>query len=415
MSKLIKLKSFEKNIIKSLNNNIPVSFDDNKKLSIFVVVLLELLFKNNINISNQILNYLKNDNIINKEIFNDEYSKIKFMLSNMVKTLSPNQIENNIKSSYRYNYNEINKIAEGSFGSVHKVLHNYDNTYYAIKKIFITEELLEDNYNFLKEIQIFSKLYHSNIVRYFTSFISIDENSINDFNSDEENEIKIENTTSILFIQMELCDKTLYDYINYETKQFNNSLKYFEELLQGIQYLHSLDIIHRDIKPSNIYLLNNQVKIGDFGLSTIKKDNINKMSDDIGTNFYLAPEILTGEYDNKIDIYSLGIILIELLLETQTISEKYQIMKNILKQKNFNKHKFNKIIKYMLCDKNKRLNINDLIYKYKKIQNNYISSSSESVKIASSSTWFVSKSGLILLLISGYVLISNTGGLLPKS
>jgi len=386
MSKLIKLKSFEKNIIKSLNNNIPVSFDDNKKLSIFVVVLLELLFKNNINISNQILNYLKNDNIINKEIFNDEYSKIKFMLSNMVKTLSPNQIENNIKSSYRYNYNEINKIAEGSFGSVHKVLHNYDNTYYAIKKIFITEELLEDNYNFLKEIQIFSKLYHSNIVRYFTSFISIDENSINDFNSDEENEIKIENTTSILFIQMELCDKTLYDYINYETKQFNNSLKYFEELLQGIQYLHSLDIIHRDIKPSNIYLLNNQVKIGDFGLSTIKKDNINKMSDDIGTNFYLAPEILTGEYDNKIDIYSLGIILIELLLETQTISEKYQIMKNILKQKNFNKHKFNKIIKYMLCDKNKRLNINDLIYKYKKIQNNYISSSSESVKIASSST-----------------------------
>lgn len=368
MCELIKIKSFEKNIIKSLNNNIPVSFDDNKKLSIFVIVLLELLFKNNINISNQILNYLQNDNIINKEIFNEEYTKIKFMLSNMVKTLSPKQIENNIESLYRYNYNEINKISEGSFGSVYKVLHNYDNTYYAIKKIFITEELLEDNYNFLKEIQIFSKLYHPHIVRYFTSFISIDEDSINDFNSDEENEIKIENTTSILFIQMELCDKTLYDYINYESKQLNNSLKYFEELLQGIQYLHSLNIIHRDIKPSNIYLLNNQVKIGDFGLSTINKDNINKMSDDIGTNFYLAPEILTGEYDNKIDIYSVGIILIELLLETKTISEKYQIMKNILKQKSFNKNKFNKIIKYMLCDKNKRLNINNLIYKYNSIK-----------------------------------------------
>jgi len=368
MNELIKIKSFEKNIIKSLNNNIPVSFDNNKKLSIFLIVLLELLFKNNINIQNQILNYFKNNNIINNEIFNDEYTKIKFMLSNMVNTLSPKQIENNIKSTYRYNYNEINKISEGSFGSVYKVLHNYDNTYYAIKKIFITEELLEDNYNFLKEIQIFSKLYHPNIVRYFSSFISIDEDSINHFNSDIDNEIKIENTTSILFIQMELCDKTLYDYINHDTTQLNNSLKYFEELLQGIQYLHSLNIIHRDIKPSNIYLLNNQVKIGDFGLSTIHTDNVNKMSDNIGTNFYLAPEILTGTYDNKIDIYSSGIILIELLLETKTISEKYQIMKNILDKKSFSKNKFNKIIKYMICNNNIRLNIDDLIFKYKKIK-----------------------------------------------
>lgn len=374
MSEIVKLQSFEKKIISSLNNNIPNYFDNNKKLSIFVIVLLELLFSNNINIKNQILKYLNNENIINKELLNVEYSKIKFILSNIVKSNSTKFIENKIQNTYRENYTELNKISEGSFGSVYKVLHNYDNSYYAIKKIFITEELLEDNYNFLKEVQIFSKLYHPNIVRYFTSFISLDENSINDFNNEEENfDFKLMNTTSILFIQMELCDKTLYDYINYEEKSLYNNLQYFTEILSGIQYLHSLNIIHRDIKPNNIYLLNNKIKIGDFGLSTVKKNENYQMSDNIGTNLYLAPEILKGQYDQKIDIYSCGIIFIELFLNTKTMSEKYIIIKNIIKNKKFNEmvfEKFNKIIEMTLCDKDERLNINDLIFQYKKIIDN---------------------------------------------
>ena len=200
MAELIKIKSFEKNIINSLSK-ISSNMGSTQKLSVFVIVLLEELFKNNINICNQIKLFLENENILNKTVFNEEYTKIKFMISKIVKSLSPKQIEHSINNTYRDNYNEICKISEGSFGTVYKVFNIYEKNYYAIKKIFITEELLDNNYNFFKEIQIFSKLYHNNIVRFYSSFVSLDDKSIDDFNNDDI-DIKIDNKTSILFIQM---------------------------------------------------------------------------------------------------------------------------------------------------------------------------------------------------------------------
>jgi serine/threonine protein kinase len=373
MCEIVKKKSFEKNIIKTLNN---ISNDDNKKkLSIFVVAMLEIIFKNNKNISEKIINFLDSDNILHDDIFNDDFVKIKYNIIEMIKSLLPKQIENEkIMNIYRNNYDEIEKISEGSFGIVYKVFHKYENSYYAIKKIFITEELLKQNFDYLKEIKIFSKLNHQNIVRFYSSFISFDDKSIEDFNSDEEMDIKIENTTSILFIQMELCDKTLYDYINYEKMNEMKSLKYFEEILCGLKYLHSLNIIHRDIKPSNIYLLDNIVKIGDFGLSTITIDNNKPLSDDIGTNFYIAPEISEGVYNNKIDIYGCGIILIELFINTKTTIEKYKLMKSIINDVNYNHDcikKYKCLINKML-NKNvdERLNIIDTMIDFLKIKDN---------------------------------------------
>mmetsp|Transcript_30911 Transcript_30911/g.30542 ORF Transcript_30911/g.30542 Transcript_30911/m.30542 type:complete len:736 (-) Transcript_30911:27-2234(-) len=100
----------------------------------------------------------------------------------------------------------------------------------------------------------------------------------------------------------------------------------FREILQGLVYLHSKDMIHRDLKPSNIFLDGNgEVKLGDFGLATTtnlkqeKKDqNKNKsgtenFSAGVGTPLYCSPEQLnSGKYDQKSDMYSLGLIFYEM-------------------------------------------------------------------------------------------------------
>ena len=221
---LVKISSFEKKIISSLND-IPEDFDNNKKLSILTLVLFEILYKNNPNIKNKIFNYLINKNILHDIVLNSEYSKLKFILEKMIVSMEPKLLNNkNENNVYRENYLEIEKIANSSFGSVYKVYHKFEESYYAMKKVFITEDLLSFNYNFFKEVQIFSKLYHPNIVRYYTSFILLDEISISDFNDDSEIEEYINNSTSILFIQMELCDYTFRDYIDNYKKNDNEKI-----------------------------------------------------------------------------------------------------------------------------------------------------------------------------------------------
>ena len=86
------------------------------------------------------------------------------------------------------------------------------------------------------------------------------------------------------------------------------------QLLTGLVYMHSLNIIHRDLKPENVLLhaKTNRVKISDFG-SSILHDTGTKLSDIQGTPYYTAPEVLCRSYDNKCDIWSLGVITFILL------------------------------------------------------------------------------------------------------
>ena len=103
-------------------------------------------------------------------------------------------------------------------------------------------------------------------------------------------------------------------------------------------------------------MLDGVIKIGDFGLSTKYVNNEQLlMSNDIGTNFYNAPEIDSGFYNEKIDIYSCGKILVELLITTETNYEKHKIIKDIMYNidNNFSNekyidNKYDKIIKKSL-------------------------------------------------------------------
>nr|KAG5707857.1 hypothetical protein BaRGS_031588 [Batillaria attramentaria] len=85
------------------------------------------------------------------------------------------------------------------------------------------------------------------------------------------------------------------------------------QLMMALQYMHSRRVLHRDLKTRNIFLKNNMVKIGDFGISRILMGTTDMASTFTGTPYYMSPEVLKHEgYNSKSDVWSVGCILYEL-------------------------------------------------------------------------------------------------------
>jgi hypothetical protein len=92
------------------------------------------------------------------------------------------------------------------------------------------------------------------------------------------------------------------------------ALHWFEGICAAVAYLHDHGIVHRDLKPANIFIDENRVKIGDYGLSKfISCSRRSGQTESVGTVHYMAPEIANGRYGREIDAYALGIILFEML------------------------------------------------------------------------------------------------------
>ncbi len=99
-------------------------------------------------------------------------------------------------------------------------------------------------------------------------------------------------------------------------------------------YIHSKNIIHRDIKPENMLFEkgSNLIKIIDFGIATAKKTD--KLTERLGTPYYIAPEILCKSYDEKCDLWSCGVILYMIIFGSPPFSgaDEVEIMRNVLKE-----------------------------------------------------------------------------------
>jgi calcium-dependent protein kinase len=117
-----------------------------------------------------------------------------------------------------------------------------------------------------------------------------------------------------IYLVMELCEG---GELSIDTLKASNADSDFEALLArylykiayALEHCHSQNIFHRDIKPENIMLDNNgNIKLIDFGLS-IASEKINNKKEVVGTPYYIAPEVLSGKYDKKCDIWSLGVCL----------------------------------------------------------------------------------------------------------
>ncbi|XP_060805089.1 eIF-2-alpha kinase GCN2 [Amyelois transitella] len=151
----------------------------------------------------------------------------------------------------------------------------------------------------------------------------------------------------VLYIQMEFCEKnTLRQAIdNGLYKEHYRAWKLFREIVEGLAHVHQRGMIHRDLKPVNIFLdSNDHVKIGDFGLATkafsafdekVKPEEISgSLTGQVGTALYVAPELYQagtkGMYNQKVDIYSLGIIMFEMFHPPlATAMERMSILNNI--------------------------------------------------------------------------------------
>ncbi len=388
-------------LVSKLNNKM----SKDKKMSLMIVVLLQIIFKNDDTKLKKIYNFLNKNNLLDLDVITNNYSGLRQNLSSLINStniindvkteqendtkhidyiehyinngnfnLSKNDIPNIIltNNKYRTNFNQIKLIGQGAYGSVYKVFHKYEKKFYAIKKVFITKDIIKDNYDIFREIEIYSDLMNDNVVRYYGSWIDIDIESIIEYNNQIMNDYefdKIDYVCPTLFIQMELCDFTLKEYLLTwsEHDSNENKIDILIQIFKGLKYLNTKNIVHRDIKPDNIFLLNTSnslklknylVKIGDFGLCKkyesnekneknnyykhdennykIQKNNCKSMGEFIGTGIYMAPEIYTKKYDYSIDIYSIGIMMVELFINFTTQSEKISVVSKLKKSFDIN-------------------------------------------------------------------------------
>lgn len=165
------------------------------------------------------------------------------------------------------------------------------------------------------------------------------------------------NIAHYLYIQMEYCERsTLRDTIDHGLHHDQNRLwRLFREILDGLAYIHEQGMIHRDLKPVNIFLdSQDHVKIGDFGLATdhpataaagkfeveesgsavmTKPDPTGNMTGMVGTALYVSPEVqgnTKATYNQKVDLFSLGIILFEMSFRPMTTgSERISVLSQL--------------------------------------------------------------------------------------
>ena len=228
------------------------------------------------------------------------------------------QMNNNInkKQKKKGPYLLGQTLGEGAFAKVKVATQIHTNEKTAIK-ILDKSRLLEDERDvqrFKKEINILKKLHHKNIIQLY----------------------EIMESKKSLYIVMEYCEKgELFDYIvNNGKLSEEESCRLFQQIINGVEYLHEQSIIHRDLKPENILLDNNiNIKISDFGLSTFYDKNT-YLQTPCGTPSYAPPEMLNGNAYNgtSSDIWSCGIILYAMLCGSLPFAESKEdiICKKIL-------------------------------------------------------------------------------------
>ncbi|XP_030747389.1 serine/threonine-protein kinase Tao isoform X2 [Sitophilus oryzae] len=191
-------------------------------------------------------------------------------------------------------FEDLREIGHGSFGAVYYARCLITREIVAIKKMSFTgKQSLEKWQDIIKEIRFLKQLKHPNTIEYKGCYLK-------------------DNTA---WLVMEYCLGSASDILEVHKRPLREEeiSAICDGVLRGLSYLHQFGRIHRDVKAGNILLTENgTVKLADFGSASIKCP----ANSFVGTPYWMAPEVILamdeGQYDGKVDVWSLGITCIEL-------------------------------------------------------------------------------------------------------
>ncbi|KAI7743479.1 hypothetical protein M8C21_011242 [Ambrosia artemisiifolia] len=272
-----------------------------------------------------------------------------------------------LSSRYLNDFEELQPIGHGGFGHVVLCKNKLDGRQYAVKKIRLKDKSQPLDDRILREVATLSRLQHQHVVRYYqawfetgdagcyddttwgsrtaasSSFSYIDHSSTDVVGQDSK-------VGTYLYIQMEYCPRTLRQMFE-SYSHFDKKIAWhlFRQIVEGLAHIHSQGIIHRDLTPNNIFFdARNDIKIGDFGLAKfLKLEQLDQDLDpaettgvsvdgtgQIGTYFYTAPEIEQRwpKINEKADMYSLGIVFLELWHPFSTGMERHVVLSDLKKK-----------------------------------------------------------------------------------
>jgi calcium-dependent protein kinase len=262
-------------------------------------------------------------------------------------------IGKNINDYYEF----IKELGQGSYGHVYRCQNRETGNVYACKKM--NKKKIKNKKQFKTEIDLLKATDHPNIIRLFDIFEDKD----------------------YIYLIMEECNGgEFFDSLAKRAKEKQmytekECAKIFKQILEAVNYLHAHGVCHRDLKPENILFSNladdSSLKLIDFGLSKVLSGEKDTMHGAVGTTFYMAPEVISGNYNEKCDVWACGIMLYIMLCGKPPFysQDEEELKKKICSMKyNFNYPEFKKVsedainlIKKILVPPEKRPSISKLL------------------------------------------------------